>query len=108
MFVNETRVLIVLPQELVDQARVFAGQATTSLKLPVSLQIVFRALIEEGLKRSERRPLLANVAQQARTVRYIRSVARRAGPAPVIARKVATRRRPTSGTRRSRSMEGSE
>jgi len=49
MFENETRVLLVLPQDVLDRARVLAGKATTALKLPVSLQIVLRALIEEGL-----------------------------------------------------------
>lgn len=77
MFENEARVLIILPQEFVDRARVFAGKATTSMKLPVSLQIVFRALIEEGLKRPDDRALLANIAHQAETVRRIRSTARR-------------------------------
>ena len=108
MFENETRVLIILPQELVDQARVFAGKATTSMKLPVSLQIVFRALIEEGLKRPEGRALRANVARQAETVRRIRSVARRQGVSPIIERKAVAGRRPTSGTRRTRSREASE
>jgi hypothetical protein len=107
MFENETRVLIILPQELVDRARVLAGRATTSMKLPVSLQIVFRALIEEGLKRPEGRALLANVARQAETVRRIRSVARRPGVAPIRGRKAAAGRL-TSGTRRTRSREASE
>src|SRR3990172_1735188 len=38
----------------VRRARVLAGKATTTLKLPVSLQIVLRAFIEEGLKRGRR------------------------------------------------------
>jgi len=76
MFANETRVLVILPQELVDRARVFAGRATTSMKLPVSLQIILRALIEEGLKRPDDRGLLANVANQATMVRRIRIAAR--------------------------------
>ena len=45
MFEDEARVLIILPQALVDRARVFAGRATTSLKRHVSLQIVLRALM---------------------------------------------------------------
>jgi hypothetical protein len=47
------------------------------LKLPVSLQIVLRALIEEGLKRDDRPALLANVEGQAKAVRHKRSMARR-------------------------------
>ena len=86
MFPNETRVLVILPQELVDRARVVAGRATTSMKLPVSLQIILRALIEEGLKRSDDRAFLANVANQATVVRRIRIEARqrahRRAPAP--------------------------
>ena len=77
MFDHEARVLVILPQALVDRARVFAGRATTSMKLPVSLQIVLRALIEEGLKRPDDRTLRANVTRQAETVRRIRSSARR-------------------------------
>ena len=80
MFENEARVLVILPQQLVDRARVFAGRATTSIKLPVSLQIVLRALIEEGLKRPDSRTLFANVARQAKTVRRIRRAARRRSP----------------------------
>jgi hypothetical protein len=77
MFENETRVLMVLPSDLVDRARALAGRATTAMKLPVSLQIVFRALIEEGLKRPTDPALLANVGRQAETVRRIRVEARR-------------------------------
>jgi hypothetical protein len=77
MFENETRVLIVLPRDLVDRARSVAGRATMTMKLPVSLQIVFRALIEEGLKRPGDEALVANLARQAETVRRIRSEARR-------------------------------
>ena len=77
MFESETRVLIILPRELVDRARGVAGRATTSMKLPVSLQIVIRALIEEGLKRPTNPDLLANVGRQAETVRRIQP--RRAG-----------------------------
>jgi hypothetical protein len=76
MNANKTRVLLVLPQDLLDRSRVLAGRATASLKLPVSLQIVVRALVEEGLKRSDDRGLLANIESQARAVRRIRSVAR--------------------------------
>ena len=76
MNANKTRVLLVLPQDLLDRSRVLAGKATASLKLPVSVQIVVRALVEEGLKRSDDRALLANIENQARTVRRIRSAAR--------------------------------
>ena len=46
MFEHETRVLMILPRDLVDRARGLAGRATMSMKLPVSLQIVLRAHIE--------------------------------------------------------------
>jgi len=81
MFENKTRVLLILPQDVLDQARVLAGKATTTLKLPVSLQIVLRALIEEGLKRDGDRNVLANVEGQAHAVRRIRGLARRGGSA---------------------------
>ncbi len=51
MFENKTKVLLVLSQDVLDRARGLAGKATTALKLPVSLQIVLRAAIGEGLKR---------------------------------------------------------
>ena len=51
MFENKGKVLLVLSQDVLDRARVLAGKATTTLKLPVSLQIVLRALINVGLKR---------------------------------------------------------
>ena len=76
MFSNETKVLLVVSQDMLDRARVFAGTATATLKLPVSLQIVLRALIGEGLKRRGARALLANIESQAKAVRQIRSVAR--------------------------------
>jgi hypothetical protein len=82
MFVNETRVLITLPRDLVDRARGLAGRTTIWLKLPVSLQIVLRALIEEGLKRPTEPALMANVERQAATVRRIRSEARQRQAAP--------------------------
>jgi hypothetical protein len=71
--------LLILPQEVVDRARSTAGKATTRLKLPVSLQIVLRAVIEEGLKRESARGVLARIETQARAVRDIRRAARRAG-----------------------------
>src|SRR3990170_2751021 len=76
MFSNETKVLLVVSQDMLDRARVFAGTATATLKLPVSLQIVLRALIGEGLKRRGARALLANIESQAKAVRQIRSAAR--------------------------------
>jgi hypothetical protein len=78
---TRARVLLILSQDVLDRARVLAGQATTALKLPVSLQIVLRALIEEGLKRDHHPALLANVEAQARAVRHKRRQARRAGAA---------------------------
>lgn len=77
MFANKTGVLLILSQDMLERARVLAGKATTRLKLPVSLQIVLRALIEEGLKRDNDPDLLANVEGQAKAVRQIRSAARR-------------------------------
>ena len=79
MFANRTRVLLIVPQDVVDRARVLAGKATTALKLPVSLQIVLRALIEEGLRWDDNAALMANVEEQAKAVRQIRSRARRGG-----------------------------
>ena len=79
MFEEESRVLLILSRDVLDRARVLAGKATTTLKLPVSLQIVLRALVEEGLKRQGDRRLLANIASQAQAIRRIRSAARRGG-----------------------------
>lgn len=79
MFANRTRVLLILPRDLLDRARVLAGKATAAFKLPVSLQIVLRALIGEGLKRADDPVLLANVEGQAQAVRHIRAGARRGG-----------------------------
>jgi hypothetical protein len=97
MFENKSRVLLILPQDVLDRARVLAGKATTTLKLPVSLQIVLRALIEEGLKRDGDRGLLANVEGQAQAVRRIRSLAGRG------ARAKGEQRNRQSGTVRGRS-----
>jgi hypothetical protein len=72
MLGSRTKVLLVLPQGVFDRARIFAGNATIALKLPVSLQIVLRALIEEGLKRRGDAAIFANVEGQARAVRHIR------------------------------------
>ena len=79
MFANRTRVLLVLSQDVMDRARVYVGQATIMLKLPVSLQIVLRALIEEGLGWPDNPALLAKVEAQARAVRRIRSAGRPGG-----------------------------
>ena len=75
MFAHETRVLLVLSRDVVDRARVLAGRATVTLKLPVSLQIVLRALIGEGLKRGAHSALLASIAVGAKVVRHRRSLA---------------------------------
>jgi hypothetical protein len=80
MFTNKRKVLLVLTQDALDRARVLAGKATTALKLPVSLQIVLRALIEEGLRRDNHPALFANVEGQAKAVRHRRSMVGRAGP----------------------------
>ena len=79
MLENRTRLLLILSQDMLDQARVIAGRATTVLKLPVSLQIVFRALIWVGLKRESHAALVANIESQAKAVRQKRSRARRPG-----------------------------
>jgi hypothetical protein len=79
MLENRTRLLLILSKDMLDQARVIAGRATTALKLPVSLQIVLRALIWVGLKRESHPALVANIESQARAVRQKRSGARRAG-----------------------------
>jgi DNA-directed RNA polymerase subunit K/omega len=78
MLTNKTKVLLILTEDVLDRARVLAGKATTTLKLPVSLQIVLRALIEVGLKRDNHPALLANVEGQAKAVRHQRTVAGRA------------------------------
>jgi len=74
---ERAKVLLILPQDLLDRARVVAGKSTISLRLPVSLQIVLRALIDEGLKRDGHPAFLANVQGQAMAVRQQRSMARR-------------------------------
>jgi len=78
MLEDRARVLLILSRDALDRARVAAAKATISLKLPVSRQIVLRALIEEGLKR-DHPALRANVEGQAKAVRYARSMARRVG-----------------------------
>ena len=92
---KRTTVLLILSQDVLDRARVVAGKATITLKLPVSLQIVLRSLIEEGLKRDGHPAFLANIEGQARAVRHKRSMARRA-------RAEEQRRNPQSGSPRGR------
>ncbi|HEY7206022.1 MAG TPA: hypothetical protein VIA61_17075 [Methylomirabilota bacterium] len=69
----KARVLLILPREVLDRARVFTGEAITRLKGPVSLQMVLRALIDEGLKREGQRAILANIQGQVQAVREVRS-----------------------------------
>ena len=78
MFENKTRVLLILSQDVLDRARVVAGKTTTALKLPVSLQIVLRALLEVGLKRENQSALLASIESQAKALRHRRGLAGRA------------------------------
>lgn len=75
--VTKSKVLLILASDVLDRARVLAGRLTTTFRLPVSLQIVLRALIEEGLKRNRAPDFLDNVERQANAVRSIRSQARR-------------------------------
>jgi len=74
MFEKKTKVLLMLSPDVLDRARVLAGKATAALKLPVSLQIVLRTLIGEGLKREDHPALLANIEDQAKAVRHKRSL----------------------------------
>ncbi len=101
MFSDETRVLMILPRELVDRARGLAGKTTMAMKLPVSLQIVFRALIEEGLRRPADPALVANIGRQAEAVRRIRSEARRRPTVASTPGSRATRPRANAGSPRS-------
>src|SRR2546427_3174085 len=72
MFPNKTKVLLILTQDVLDRARVLAGEATTALKLPVSLRseehtselqsqsnLVCRLLLEK--KKKEKRKRVAHV-----------------------------------------------
>jgi hypothetical protein len=74
---NRARVLLILSEDVLARARVLAGKATVKLKLPVSLQIILRALIEEGLKRENHPALLANIEGHANAIRRTRTLARR-------------------------------
>ena len=76
MLENRARVLLILPEDVLARARVLAGKATVKLKLPVSLQIILRALIEEGLKQPNHPALLANIEAHANTIRRTRRLAR--------------------------------
>jgi hypothetical protein len=73
---NRARVLLILSEDVLAEARVLAGKATVKLKLPVSLQIILRALIEDGLTRQNHPALLANIEAHANTVRRARRLAR--------------------------------
>ena len=79
MFEDKTKVLLMVPQGVLDRARVFAGEAMSKLKRPVSLQMVLRALIDEGLKRHGDGAVLLNIEDQVQAVRQIRSRAGREG-----------------------------
>ncbi|MFB3819712.1 MAG: hypothetical protein ACE147_18810 [Candidatus Methylomirabilales bacterium] len=96
MFDNKSRVLLILPQEVLDRARGLAGKATATLKLPVSLQIALRVLIEEGLRREGDRRVLSNIHAQAQAVRDIRSRARRGSHAAASRRPAASEQRGAS------------
>ena len=89
MNMDRSRVLLILSRDILDQARVIAGKATIALKLPVSLQIVLRALLEEGLKRDGQAVFLARIESHANAVRDTRIMARRvrAGGPPAISRR---------------------
>jgi hypothetical protein len=65
MFTNKTKVLLLLTLDVLDRARVSAGKAVVVLRLPVSLQIVLRALIE-GAEAGGRPALLANIADRGK------------------------------------------
>jgi hypothetical protein len=93
VFESKTRVVIIVPRDLVDRTRALAGRTTMPMRLPVSLQIVFRALIEEGLRRPTGRGLLGNVRRQAETVRRMRQEARRRPAAVHATRRPAIRPR---------------
>ena len=77
MFEKKASVLLILSGDVLDRARVLAGKATAVLKLPVSLRIVPRALIEVGLEQEDRPVFLSNIGDQAKAVRLRRGAARR-------------------------------
>ena len=78
MFEHEGRVLLILSRDVLDQTRVLAGQATVALKLPVSLQIVLRALLDVGLQAEHHSALLAKIEGQANAVHQRRRLGGRA------------------------------
>jgi hypothetical protein len=86
---DRTRVLLIVSRPVLDQARMLAGTATATLRIPVSLQIVLRVLIEEGLRREHGAAVLAGLDREAQAVRRRRGQGRRPGPA---ARRPASRR----------------
>jgi hypothetical protein len=96
MFKDKTKVLLIIPHWVLDQARGFAGEATSKLKRPVSLQMVLRALIDEGLKRDGDRAVLANIEGQVQAVRQIRS---RAGREKGAGQRTSERARPEFAAR---------
>lgn len=105
MLEDRTTVLLILSREVLDEARVVAAKATITLKLPVSLQIVLRTLIEAGLKRGGHPALLANVESQARAVRQRRSMARRAGAQAGARKTVVSKFRAAESSRAAESPE---
>jgi len=104
---SKSRVLLILPGKVLDRARVLAGRATTALKLPVSLQIVLRVLLDEGLRRKTDPSLLAAIGAHALAVRRTRSRARASGnraadgTRPRPRRTAPPARPPSLGSRRS-------
>jgi hypothetical protein len=93
MFDGRTRTLLILPQGVLDDVRVLAGKATTTLKLSVSVQIALRALVEEGLKRDGDRRLFANIESQAQAVRRIRSRGGRGRQDPPVGTRTEVRQK---------------
>ncbi len=94
MLANRTKVLLILSQDVVDRARVLAGRMTTTLKLPVSLQIVLRVLIEAGLKQEADPVFVASVEGHAQAVRQLRIAAgKRVRPGAQNTRRAPAHRR---------------
>ena len=92
---DRARVLLILSRDILDRARVIAGRATIALKLPVSLQIVLRTLLEEGLKQAGQPVFMARIeshAQAVRDTRVMSRLVRTGGPQGT--------RRPSSARRR--------
>jgi hypothetical protein len=91
------RVLLFVSENVLGQARVLAGEMTATLGLPVSLQVVLRALIEEGLEQRRHPHVSGRIEAHANAVREARRMAR-AGP-----RRAAPR--PGRGARRPRAAQ---